>query len=146
MNVEALRTAFVNFVVNIFERFSIVRSVDANDSPETIEDIYEITYDMSNYSVDYEERNEIFYNIIYSNENITVNYDQWIKSEYDILLNTENADIETLMINGYEAIYYLDNHNYHHIIWDNGDYIISLGSNIGKTALIEIADSVQKAE
>lgn len=146
MNVDALREAFIKFVVNVFEKFSIVQSVDANDSPETIEDIYEITYDMSKYSVDYEERNEIFYNIIYSNENIIVNYNQWIKSEYDMLLNTENADIETIMINGHEAIYYMDNHNYHHIIWDNDDYIISLGSNISKTTLIDIADSVQKVE
>lgn len=146
MNVEALREAFIKFVVNVFEKFSIVQSVDANGSPEIIEDIYKITYDMSEYSVDYEERNEIFYNIIYSNKNIIVNYNQWIKSEYDILLNTENADIETIMINGHEAIYFCDNHNYHTIIWDNNDYIISLSSNIGKTTLIEIANSVQKAE
>ena len=146
MNVEALREAFIKLVVNVFEKFSIVQSVDANGSPEIIEDIYKITYDMSEYSVDYEERNEIFYNIIYSNENIIVNYNQWIKSEYDILLNTENADIETIMINGHEAIYFCDNHNYHTIIWDNNDYIISLSSNIGKTTLIEIANSVQKAE
>jgi len=41
---------------------------------------------------------------------------------------------------------FCDNHNYITVIWDNGDYIISLGSNLGKNALIEIAESVQKAE
>ncbi len=146
MNVDALRESFIRFIVNTFEKFSIVQSVDVNDSPEAIEDIYEITYDMSGFSVDYEEQNEIFYNITYSNGNIIVDYNQWVKSEYDILLNTENADIETISINGKSAMYFCDNHNYNHIIWDNGDYIISLDSNISKTILIEMTNSVQKRE
>lgn len=146
MNVDALRESFIKFVVNTFEKFSIVRSVDGNNSPDTIEDIYEITYDMSGYDVDYEESSEVFYNITYSNGSIIVDYNQWIKSEYDILLNTENAEIETISINGKSAMYFCDNHNYDHIIWDNGDYIISLDSNVGKTALIEMANSVQKRE
>lgn len=146
MNVDALRESFIRFIVNTFERFSIVRSVDVNNSPDTIEAIYEITYDMSGFSVGYEEQNEIFYNITYSNGNIIVDYNQWVKSEYDILLNTENSNIETISINGKSAMYFCDNHNYNHIIWDNGDYIISLDSNISKTILIEIANSVQKRE
>ena len=146
MNVEALREAFIKFVVNVFEKFSIVQSVDANDSPETIEDIYEITYDLSGYSYDLWSCDDISRLAEYTNGEIYINFGQHIKAEYDVLLNTENADIEIIKINGHEAIYYMDNHNYHHIIWDNDDYIISLGSNIGKTTLIDIADSVQKVE
>ena len=59
---------------------------------------------------------------------------------------TEEADIEVITINKHEAIYYMDNRNYNHLIWDNGAYIISLGSNISKSALIDIANSVQKVE
>lgn len=142
MNVEA----FIKFVDNVFEKFSIVQSVDANDSPETIEDIYEITYDLSGYSYDLWSCDDISRLAEYTNGEIYINFGQHTKAEYDILLNTENADIEIIKINGHEAIYYMDNHNYHHIIWDNDDYIISLGSNIGKTTLIDIADSVQKVE
>ena len=146
MNVEALREAFIKFVVNVFEKFSIVQAVDANDSPQTIEDIYEITYDLSGYSYDLWSCDDISRRAEYTNGEIYINFGQHTKAEYDILLNTENADIEIIKINGHEAIYYMDNHNYHHIIWDNDDYIISLGSNIGKTTLIDIADSVQKVE
>lgn len=46
----------------------------------------------------------------------------------------------------HEAIYYCDNHNYHNLIWDNGEYIIMVNSNIGKNELIDIANSVQKVE
>ncbi len=146
MNVDALREAFIKFVVNVFENFSIVQAVDANDSPEIIEDIYEITYDLSGYSYDLWSCDDISRLAEYTNGKIYINFGQHTKAEYDILLNTENADIEIIKINGHEAIYYMDNHNYHHIIWDNDDYIISLSSNIGKTTLIDIADSVQKVE
>ena len=54
--------------------------------------------------------------------------------------------IEKITIKGHEAMCFCDNHNYITVIWDNGDYIISLGSDLGKNALIEMAESVQKAE
>ena len=146
VNVESIRNAFIDFFMNIFEKFSIVQSVDTDKSPQIIEEIYEITYDLSLYNIDYEEQNEIYYNIVYKNENNIINYTQWVKSEYDMHINTEDAIIETIIINNYEAIYFIDNHNYHHLIWDNGKYIIDIHSNIGKNELIVIANSVQKAE
>lgn len=47
VNVEALRNAFVDFFMNIFEKFAIVQSIDNDESPQTIENIYEITYDLA---------------------------------------------------------------------------------------------------
>lgn len=143
MNVDALRDAFVKFVVNIFEKFSIVQSADQSNSPQTIEDIYVITYDLSDFSIDYEEYDSYCRNITYIRNIDVIDFFQFTKNTYDMLLNTEDADIETIDINGYKAIYYIDNHNYHHLIWDNGDYIISISSNIGKTILIDVANSVQ---
>ena len=61
-------------------------------------------------------------------------------------LNTESAEISTIDISGHDAVYYVDNHQFYHLIWDNGDYIIMIGSNIGRNELIDIANSVQKAE
>lgn len=146
MNVEAFRNAFIDFFIRIFEKFSIVQSVENINSPEKIEEIYNITYDLSGYVIDYEEYDDYSRNITYINGNNVVDYFQYAKSAYDMLLNTENADIETIIIDHHKAIYYKDNRNYHHIIWDNGEYIISLSSNVGKNELIDIANSVQKVE
>lgn len=145
MNVEAVKNSFIDFFIQHFNKFSIVRSVD-NDIPETIEDIYVITYDLSDYHIDYEKYDDYSRNITYLNGDDVIDYFQYVKSDFDIHLNTENADIASETVNGHEAIYYCDNHNYHHLIWDNGDYIISLSTTISKDALIEIANSVQKAE
>ena len=65
---------------------------------------------------------------------------------YDENINTEGADISTININDNEAMYFHDNHQYDCLIWDNGDYILVIYSNIGKDELISIAKSVQKVE
>ena len=54
----------------------------------------------------------------------------------------ENAEISTIDISGHDAVYYIDNHQFYHLIWDNGDYIIMISSNIGRNELIDIANSV----
>lgn len=146
MSVDALRNAFIDFFVKIYKNFSTVQSVDDDASPETIEDIYEITYDLSEFTIDYEEFDEYSRNITYVKDDIIIFFEQFVKDVYDINANTEDAEISTLIINGHEAIYFHDNHQYDTLIWDNGDYIISLGSNISKDVLIDIAESVQKVE
>ncbi len=147
MSVDALREAFKNFFVSIFEKFSIVRSSDESSSPDSIEAIYTITSGLGKYTISYQEQDEISNNTVYEDEDgHTIDFCQYVKSAYDTMINTENTVIESIDINGKEAMIYRDNHNYHIIIWDIGDYIITINSNIGKDELISIAKSVQKAE
>lgn len=146
MSVDALRNAFIDFIVSVYERFSTVHTIDDYNSPEIIEDIYEITYDLSGYKIDYEQYDDFHRNIIYIKNDVVINYSQYIKSEFDLHINTEGVDIETVIINEHEAVYYCDNHKYGNLIWDNGYYIICLSSNINKNALINIAKSVKKVE
>ena len=146
MQAEAVRNLFKNFFVHIYDKFSIVRSINEDNAPETIENIYAITYELHDYEIIYEDYDDYIRNITYKNEDLVIDYFQYVKFAYDVHLNTENADIETFSINEKEVIYYKDNHGYNHLIWDNGDYIISISSNIGKSSLIEIAESVQKVE
>ena len=86
MNVDALRDAFVKFVVNIFEKFSIVQSADQSNSPQTIEDIYVITYDLSDFSIDYEEYDSYCRNITYIRNIDVIDFFQFTKNTYDMLL------------------------------------------------------------
>lgn len=147
LSVKALREAVADFFINIYEKFSTIQSADkTGTAPETIEDIYEITYDLSGFTIDYEDYNEYSRNISYVNDDISIDFQQYTKEMYDENVNTEGANISTIIINSYEAIYFRDNHQYDCMIWDNGDYIIALHSNIGKDALIEIAESVQIVE
>lgn len=145
MNVDALRNPLSDFFISIFEKFSIFQPVEDDTAPEAIEEIYEITYDLDDFEVIYEDKDKFSYEISYLKDDIVVNFTQHIKdSAFNV--NTENAEISTIDINGHEAIYFIDNQNYSYLIWDNGDYIISIGSNVGENTLIDMAKSVQKAE
>lgn len=147
LSVDALRNAVADFFVNIYEKFSTVQSVNEDKTaPTTIEDIYAITYDLSDYDVIYEEKDNYSYNITYIKDDVVIDFLQYTKDMYDKNVNTEGAEITTIDINNYEAVYFLDNHNYNHLIFDNGEYIIYISSNISKNALICIAESVRKVE
>ena len=146
MNVEALRNAFSDFFISISEKFSTVQPIEDDSAPETLEEIYAITYNLNDFEIIYEELNEYRHDIDYGKDNIVIYFSQYTKEMYDSNVNTEDAEILTIDINGHEAIYFIDNHNYYNLIWDNGDYIISLSSNINKNTLIEMAKSVQKVE
>lgn len=145
MNVDALRNAFSDFFLRVYEKFSTVQPVEDDTSPETLEKIYIITYDLDDFEVIYENKDISSYDITYLKDDIVIDFTQHIK-DYKLNVNTEDAEVTTIDINGHEAIYFIDNNDYCHIIWDNGDYIISLASNIGENVLIYIAESVQKVE
>ncbi len=146
INVDAFRNKFSYFFVNTYEKFSEIQPVEDDSAPTTLEEIYEITYNLNDFKVDYNDENEYSRYIIYVKDDIMIYFSQYTKDMYNPNINTENAEILTIDINGHEAIYFTDNNNYTRLIWDNGDYIISVGSNIGENTTIEIAKSVQKVE
>ncbi|MDE6502086.1 MAG: DUF4367 domain-containing protein [Ruminococcus sp.] len=146
LNVDALRNMFSDFFVNTYEKSSKVQPVEDDSAPITLEEIYEITYNISDFEIDYFEENKYSRDIVYVKDDIAIYFTQYTKEMYHPSINTEDAEILTMDINGHEAIYFVDNNNYYNLIWDNGDYIISLGSNIGKNTLIDMAKSVQKVE
>ena len=148
MNVDALRNLFSDFFVNTYEKYSRIRPIEDDTAPVTLEEIYKITYNINDFRTDYYEENEYSRKITYiKDDTVTViDFWQYTKKTFNPSTNTEGAEIQTIDINGHEAIYFIDNHDYCNIIWDNGDYIIYLSSNIGKNVLIDIAKSVKKVE
>ena len=147
MSVEALRTPFLDFIMSIFSDHSEVRGIDdSGNYPETIENLYEIMYDMSDYHIIASDQTERHRIIDYQNDNSIIYFSQNTVNDYHMNYNTENAEIEHIDINGHDAIGFEDNNGYYSLIWNNGEYIIDLGSDLGKNALIDIAKTVQKVE
>lgn len=153
MSVSAVREAFINFFVDIFDIRTVVESVDDVNAPLEFTDKYEITADMSDYELtDFSE--DIFdRSYIYENEYCTIYFEQNIKEYYHISVNTEGYDIEPIYIDGCEG-FYIDmyNQNGKTLIWDNGDYVLSIfvfcdsGFDFSKDELINMANSVQNVE
>ncbi len=144
---DAVREGLLNFFINSDSKGSVFTVESDTDAPSTIEDIYAITYDLSDYKIYFEEYDVTRRNITYQKGDVNIHFSQYTKERYNnIGLNTEGASIETIKINGYDAIYFCNHIGIHYIIWDNGDYVLEIFSTVGKDVLIEIAESVQKVE
>lgn len=146
LSVKAFRDAFCGFFIEIFEKFSVINSVDKHEEFTEIKDIYEITYDLSGYEIEFCQSDIISHSVLYRKDDIVIDYSQYPEGNYDMNINTEDTVIDTIEINGNEAIFYKDNHGYSNIIWRQDGYVFYISSNIMQDELIEIAKSVQKAE
>ena len=153
MSVNAVRETFINFFMNIFDTHTVVQSIDDKDAPLDFVDKYIITSDMSDYDLinSFEDISDREYT--YKNENCTIYFTQSIKEYYHESVNTEGYEIESIYIANCEGFYVnMYNQNGQILIWDNGDYVLSILVScyndyvFGKDKLIDIANSVQKVE
>lgn len=82
----------------------------------------------------------------YEKDDKYIIFSQYSKKSFNVMVDTENQVMEYITVNGKEGyIIRLDDDSYY-ISWDNGDYIFDIEGNIGKNQLIEIAETVKKAE
>ena len=146
MSVGAVREAIFNFFINTFSTHSDINAIDDDQHPDTIEDIYEITYDLSGYEVNFESYLERQRIISYLKNGKEIIFEQHVNDAFNVRANTEGAEIFHVDLNGYDAMYYYNNLDYHNLIWDNGKYTFWLLSNISKEEFFEIAKSVRKSE
>ncbi len=148
ISVTAIREAFINFFMDVFDTHTVVQSVINDNPPETIEDIYIITYPLDDYEiVSQTDVNEYSSRITtkYENNENRIRFSQYAKKSYEINVNTEGYTLNMISINGNEG-FVIDMDSYIFISWDNGDYIFTLDGNISENILISIANSVQKVE
>ena len=132
------------------EYITIQSSVDDKTS---IEEVYEITYILDGYKLEYFEATEIDVDTIYYKGSSKVRLSQDVIGASDYLINTENAIIETIDINGGEAIYIDSSTEYDDsqmLIWTYDGYNFFLRANakinnrdFGKEDLIDMAQTIQ---
>lgn len=153
LSISAVREAFFRFITEIFETHTDVQTIDDNDSPLDFTDIYEITTDLSDYELKTSLESSFLRKYNYRNEHCKISFSQFIKEYYNATVNTEGYDIEAISINGHEGIYVdMYNQNGKIVIWDNGDYILTISISydneieFSKDELIILAESVQKVE
>lgn len=153
MSIGAVREAFIKFITEIFETHTEVQTVTDDNVPLDFTDIYEITMDMSDFELSSCIENYLSRTYIYQNEHCIINFSQYIKEYYDASVNTEGYEAETINVTSYEGIYIdMNNQNGKIVIWDNGDYVLSISVSydseleFSKDELKTLAESVQKAE
>ncbi len=129
-------------------------AVESTVSDKTsIEEVYELTYNLDGYKLTSYSEDESGVSTCYKKGAHHVRLSQYLISSDDTLVNTENAIIETIDINGEEAIYIDSSTEYDDaqmLIWTYGGYEFyidcqaSLGNReLSKEQLIQMAESIE---
>ena len=146
-SVSAVRDFFKRFFTETFSTHTAVQSADTAEAPETIEAVYTIDVP-EGFETEDEFVSDIFCNTVYRNKenNEYIIFNQNISSAFDIYVNTENQTMEYVEINGCDGFIVDIGIDEAYISWDNGEYVFEISGNIGKSELIIISETVQKAE
>ncbi len=148
-SVDPFREFFKKFFMEVFYNHTVVQSDNYDEAPNEITDIYKITNVPNGFELTYED--DVFDCMPfvvseYRNGNKYILFTQYVKSKYDLNVNTENYSMEFIKIKNYDG-YIIDyGDDKYYLTWDNGEYIFSINSNIGRNSLINVAKSVQKVE
>lgn len=139
--------AIYGFKQERHREYTILRTVNADNCPKTIETVYYLPEIPEGYEL-YKEnsgKRSIYIAYINHNTNISMVFEQIVKERYKGYFDTERQDFEELDINGHYALY-LDFSDSEHdsgvIVWDNGDYILKINGSFNKSKLVELAKSV----
>lgn len=146
-SVSAVRDFFKRFFTETFSTHTAVQSADTAEAPETIEAVYTIDVP-EGFETEDAFMSDIFCNTVYRNKenNEYIIFNQNIRSAFDIYVNTENQTMEYVEINGCDGFIVDIGIDEAYISWDNGEYVFEISGNIGKSELIIISETVQKAE
>ena len=146
MSVEALRKPFLDFLASIFGDHTTIESVlDLDgDYPETIEERYEITEGLEGFILEDKTITSKSISYIYKDpdNNTILNYLQRTVNDYKNEFNTESSSISNISFGKYTVLFYVDDFGYNNYIWNNGQYIIKLSSNLDKNRTEKIIRNV----
>lgn len=148
VGVTAGAVAIYGFKQERHREYTILRPVNADDCPKTIETVYYLPEIPEGYEFYKEDSGKLSIYIAYINHNTNISmvFEQIVKDRYKDYFDTERQDFEELDINGHYALYldFSDNeHDSGLIVWDNGDYILKINGNFPKSKLVELAKSVK---
>lgn len=146
MRVDALRNAFRSFTVSLQSVFSTVTPAETEQGESAIGTVYRITEPMRGCTEKLVLDSPQVRQTLYVRDETTVYFDQYTKEAFHLAVNTEQAQLIPLDIHGNEAIFFRDNLDAYHIIWEEDGYVFYLAGNVNKNQIIRIAESVQKAD
>lgn len=144
ITVSAFREPIHDFIVNIFSDNLKVTASDVGNAPTEITEHYEIGSIPEGFELVFQTSERELASTSYRNNDDYIYFGQYTKNSY------KDIDFES-----YE--FYLDENKQEYIIsefkegelcviWDNGDYILHINSNLTREEILELCKSVRVRE
>ena len=149
LSVKSLRESAWNFIVEVYEKWSILRIVDENNTSTGDDEVPQLvvsmpTYIPEGYMLIFENSDNISGMYKYKNPSgNTILYKQyWTDSGLQMMVDTEGVETENIKIDTIDGMYF-ENKGYRNIIWRNDKYLFYLSSKISKEELLKIAEYIK---
>lgn len=120
--------------------------IDFESGPSIIENEYYLSGLPEGFNKVSKDQNDYcIYNYYVNDESeLTITFCQWVKKDYEIHVNTEIGQLDEIIINEKAGIcvdYEDSKYDGIDIIWDNGDYVLEIVTNMPKSEAINLAKS-----
>lgn len=144
VTVSAFCEPLHDFIVNIFADNSKVTVSDTGNAPTEITELYEIGKLPDDFNFNYQITEKQISTAMYNSDQNYIYFGQYVKEIYKDI-DFDNSE------------FYIDESNQEYliselkegglcIIWDNGDYVLHINSNLPKEEILEICKSVRVKE
>ncbi len=144
------------FVIQHMPEADIYLAADATDAPKSLEEYYTITYVPEGFVLDSDKSviskfsNTRYFHTDYNegiDEKSVFCFSQGLKRDCRLYIDNERSVHQKVTVNGRPGIYVDfprdDAASWGILMWDNGDYILSVDGNLDKNELMKIAKSTK---
>lgn len=151
MTVSAFREAIIGFITEVYEKFTNVQAEPDEDAPDTLEEIYEVTWVPEGFELVEDEILDVQHKMRFMNYNRFIAFTQFSVSDYSANYDTEKALVSPIKIADCDGFWIVDEET-NVLVWESNTYVfeivLSLDCPQQDRWLIaqNIAKSVKKAE
>lgn len=142
MAVSAAGYAICNFVYIKYQDHTLVFLENPQNSPSEIECAYTLDTLPDGFREASRTDGLVVSSVRYENDNTYISIEQIVRAEYRGYVNTEGYEMKEITIDDYPG-FYIELERDTLLIWDNGDYILSLQSTSDINELLELAKNVK---
>ena len=145
LSVKAVREAIFNFITKIFSDHTVVtvESGTAEGYPKTIEEEYYISDLPEGFErVDY-SKSSISVFSAYENKDKYILFSQYTKAYYETNYDNELTQSTKQYSKNEQVFLVFESEEETTFIWDNGEYIFTITSNLDKSSITNLCDSTK---
>lgn len=141
-----LLTAFVipssrEFIIDNFDIFSRYKLTESNNN--AVDGEITVGYIPEGFELTNENVLERLIMNDYYNSNGEVFIITKSTSSIEAIFDTETGEIERIVVDGQEYVFYIDKNNYKFLVWNKNDYVYQIDGTLPKDELLKIAETVK---